>query len=275
MRWRLDISYDGTDFHGWATQPSLRTVQETIEEQLARVLRLDAPPRLTCAGRTDTGVHARGQVAHTDLPDNLGMPSPHRGETDADALRRRLGRALPADVRVRRVNPAPEGFDARFSALRRGYCYRLSDDLSGPDPLHRNHITHHRRFLDVGAMNDAAVHVLGEHDFASFCKKREGATTIRTLIRFTTRRTDSGLIETTVVADAFCHSMVRSLMGGLVRVGEGRNEPAWLKRVLVAVERDPHVTVMPARGLTLEDVVYPADELLADRAVQARRRRDE
>ncbi|MGH3423964.1 MAG: tRNA pseudouridine(38-40) synthase TruA [Nocardioidaceae bacterium] len=275
MRWRLDISYDGTDFHGWATQPSLRTVQETIEERLQRVLRLEEPARLTCAGRTDTGVHARGQVAHVDLPDDLGMPPAHDGETDADVLGRRLARALPEDVRVTGARPAPEGFDARFSALRRHYCYRLSDDPTGPDPLHRLHIQHHRRPLDVDAMNDAAVHLLGEHDFASFCKRRDGATTIRTVIRLTSRRTDSGLIETTVIADAFCHSMVRSLMGGLVRVGEGRNEPPWIKRVLAAVERDPHVTVMPALGLTLEEVVYPADDRLAERAVEARRRRDE
>src|SRR5699024_5737852 len=134
---------------------------------------------------------------------------------------------------------------------------------------------HHRRPLDVDAMNEAAALMLGEHDFASFCKQRAEASTVRTLIRLTSRRTDSGLIETSVVADAFCHSMVRSLMGGLVRVGEGRNEPTWLQRVLAAAERDPHVTVMPARGLTLEEVVYPADELLAERASESRRRRDE
>ncbi|WP_100415158.1 tRNA pseudouridine(38-40) synthase TruA [Mumia flava] len=262
MRVRLDLAYDGSAYRGWARQPDHPSVQQTVEDALTLVLRLDEPARLTVAGRTDTGVHARGQVAHVDLPDDL--------ELDPEPLVRRLDRALPDDVVVRALAAAPEGFDARFSAMRRRYVYRLWDLPSGPDPLHRNHIVHHPRPLDVSAMNDAAVGVLGENDFAAFCRRREGATTIRTLQQLTTRRTDSRIVETTVVADAFCHSMVRSLMGALTAVGEGRHEPAWMARVLGARTRDPRVKVMPAHGLTLEEVEYPADARLAARAEEAR-----
>lgn len=264
MRWRLDVSYDGTDFHGWATQPNLRTVQGTIEEALQRVLRLAEPARLTCAGRTDTGVHARGQVAHVDLE-----PS-----ADGPQLARRLSRALPSDIQIVAVRPAPEGFDARFSALNRRYVYRICDETAGPDPLTRRHVLHRRRSLDVDAMNAAAARLLGEHDFAAFCKKRDGATTIRTLLELSSSRRSDRTIETTVVADAFCHSMVRALMGVLVAVGEQRHKPGWAAGVLAARERDPHVTVMRAHGLTLEEVVYPDDSLLAARAQESRRRRE-
>lgn len=262
MRWRLDLAYDGAAYRGWATQPSLPSVQQTIEDALALVLRLEESARLTVAGRTDTGVHARGQVVHVDLPDDV--------DVDADHLVRRLDRVLPDDIVVRAVRLAPDGFDARFSALRRRYVYRIWDGPTGPDPLHRNHVVHHHKPLDVSAMNDAAVGILGEHDFAAFCRRREGASTVRSLIQLTTRRTDAGIVETTVVADAFCHSMVRSLMGALTAVGDGRNEPSWMTRVLKAKVRDSRVKVMPAHGLTLEEVVYPADSQLADRARESR-----
>lgn len=237
-------------------------MQQTIEEAIALVLRLEDPPRLTVAGRTDTGVHARGQVVHVDLPDDV--------ETDETHLVRRLDRVLPDDIVVRTARIAADGFDARFSALRRRYVYRIWDGPTGPDPLHRNHVVHHHKPLDVSAMNDAAIGVLGEQDFAAFCRRREGASTIRSLLQLTTRRTDSGIVETTVVADAFCHSMVRSLMGALTAVGDGRHEPAWMSRVLKARTRDSRVKVMPAHGLTLEEVAYPADSHLASRAQETR-----
>jgi tRNA pseudouridine38-40 synthase len=262
VRWRLDLAYDGAAYRGWASQPGLPSVQQSVEDALALVLRLDEPARVTVAGRTDTGVHARGQVIHVDLPDDV--------ETDETHLVRRLDRVLPADIVVRSARQAPDGFDARFSALRRRYVYRIWDGPTRPDPLHRNHVVDHHKPLDVSAMNDAAVGILGEHDFAAFCRRREGASTIRSLIQLTTRRTDAGIVETTVVADAFCHSMVRSLMGALTAVGEGRNEPAWMVRVLKAKVRDSRVKVMPAHGLTLEEVVYPADSQLADRARESR-----
>jgi len=265
MRLRIDLAYDGGAFHGWAKQPGLRTVQGEIEVAIATVMRLDTPVTLTVAGRTDTGVHARGQVAHADLDD-----------ADPVVLTRRLQRYLAADISIRKVTPAPEGFNARFSAIERRYVYRICDGV--PDPLTRSTVVATDRGLDVDAMNAAADHLLGEHDFASFCKKREGATTIRTLRELTSVRIDErghSHIETTVRADAFCHSMVRSLMGALIAVGEGRCEPQWAGGLALGPDRDPRVTVMPAHGLTLEEVVYPPDELLVARAEESRRRRDE
>nr|WP_217361536.1 tRNA pseudouridine(38-40) synthase TruA [Aeromicrobium stalagmiti] len=260
---RLDISYDGTAFRGWATQPQLRTVQGEVESALATILRLDVAPQLTCAGRTDAGVHARGQVAHVDL-DGVDPPT----------LERRLRRLLPDDIALRALTVAPEGFDARFSALERRYVYRLCDAPAGPDPLTRSVVVGWNRTLDVDAMNAAAAHLVGEHDFAAFCKRREGATTIRTLLELHTVR-DGHLLATTVRADAFCHSMVRALMGALVAVGEGRHRAEWSGEILAGAVRDARVKVMPAHGLVLEEVVYPDDAGLSARALESRRRRDE
>jgi tRNA pseudouridine38-40 synthase len=258
VRLRLDLAYDGAGFHGWATQSGLRTVQGEIETAIATVLRLPEPPRLTCAGRTDTGVHARGQVAHVDLDLD-----------DVESLERRLRRILPEDVSLWALSAAPAGFDARFSAVERRYVYRLRDADAG-DPLVRGHVVGWSRPLDLDAMNAAAAYLLGEHDFAAFCRKREGATTIRELRELSASRAE-GVIETTVRADAFCHSMVRSLMGALVAVGEGRHAPQWAADILLGRIRDPHVKVMPARGLVLEEVIYPPDDQLAARAAEARR----
>ncbi|GAA3526195.1 tRNA pseudouridine(38-40) synthase TruA [Aeromicrobium panaciterrae] len=263
MRLRLDLSYDGANFRGWAVQPGLRTVQGTIETAIATILRLGDNPSLTCAGRTDAGVHARGQVAHVDLD-----------KVDPVALERRLRRLLPDDISLLSLTVAPDGFDARFAALERRYIYRMTDSTTGPDPLERGSVVRWQRHLDVDAMNSAATHLLGHHDFASFCKKRKGATTIRTLLDLHTVRRGS-LVETTVRADAFCHSMVRSLMGALVAVGEGRFEPSWAGEVLAHRERNARVTVLPPHGLVLEEVIYPDAEGLATRAEEARRRRDE
>lgn len=261
MRLRLDLAYDGASFHGWAVQPGLRTVQGEIETAIATVLRLESPPSLTCAGRTDTGVHARGQVAHVDLEG-----------VDPDHLAHRLRRILPDDISLIGCREAPPGFDARFSAVERRYIYRLID-RPVIDPLARGHVVAWARELDVESMNEAAKVLLGEHDFVAFCRKRAGATTIRTLLKLTTVRTGDDIIETTVRADAFCHSMVRSLMGALTAVGEGRYEPSWVREVLAGGSRDSRVKVMPAHGLVLEEVIYPPDEQLADRADASRRRR--
>lgn len=260
MRLRLDLAYDGAAFHGWASQSGLRTVQGEVESALATILRLDQPAPLTCAGRTDAGVHARGQVAHVDVAERV----------DVETLTRRLRSLLPDDVRLRGLAVAPKGFDARFSALERRYVYRLRDRVPG-DPLMRGHVVDWPRELDVDAMNKAAEPLLGEHDFAAFCKKRAGATTIRTLLAVQTRRGD--VLETAVSADAFCHSMVRSLMGALVAVGEHRFDPAWTGTILKGAARDPRVRVMPAHGLVLEQVVYPPDEAMEERAEASRRRR--
>ena len=264
-RWRLDLAYDGTDFHGWAAQTGLRTVQGELEHWITMVLRLAEPAQLTVAGRTDAGVHARGQVAHLDLPADVA----------ATALARRLARVLPADLIVRTITPAPQGFDARFSAIWRRYSYRLWDAEARIDPLLRNQVTKVADQLDVAAMNQAADLLIGLRDFAPFCKRRPGATTIRHLSQLSVQRDPaSGLIEATVRSDAFCHSMVRSLIGALWAVGSGRRDLEWLAHVAAQTERVGDVQVMRPEGLCLEEVGYPPDDQLADRAHQARARRE-
>ena len=278
VRLRLDLAYDGTDFAGWALQPGLRTVQGVLEAALATVLRTDGPPRVTVAGRTDSGVHARGQVAHVDIP--AGLLAASRGRTERpveEALLGRLGGVLPSDLVLHGLTRAPDGFDARFSALRRRYTYRICDDAARRDPLSRAHVLWHRRALDVDAMAAAARPLVGRHDFASYCKPREGATTIRTLEAFAWSRPadgpDAGLVVATVQADAFCHSMVRSLVGASLAVGEGRTGAGWPAELLALRRRDAGVHVVAARGLTLEEVGYPSDDQLAARAAQTRARR--
>jgi tRNA pseudouridine38-40 synthase len=264
VRVRIDLSYDGTDFSGWAAQPGQRTVEGVLSETLGHVLRLPTAVRLTVAGRTDSGVHARGQVAHADLP---AEPWAVHG---AAALRR-LARALPPDIRVRAIGPAPEGFDARFSALWRRYAYRICDDPARADPLRRHDTLWNPRPLDLAAMNEAASLLLGEHDFAAFCRRREGATTVRALRRLDWRREDDGVAVGCVIADAFCHNMVRALVGALIPVGEGDRQPSWPAEVLAAAVRDPGVQVVPARGLCLEEVRYPEPDQLGARASLTRR----
>jgi tRNA pseudouridine38-40 synthase len=273
VRIRIDLAYDGTDFHGWATQPRLRTVQGELEAALATALRVPEVS-VVCAGRTDTGVHARGQVTHLDVDDaTLAASAGRSDDPPAEALLRRLNGILPADVRVRRVVEAADGFDARFSATWRRYAYRVADRPETVDPLTRRHVLAWPRPLDLDAVNEASALLLGEHDFASFCKRREGATTIRTLLDLAWERDAGGVAVATVRADAFCHSMVRALVGCLLAIGEGRRPAAWAAEVLRAQVRDPSVTVAPAHGLTLEEVGYPGDEELAARAEQTRARR--
>ena len=278
LRIRLDLSYDGTEFAGWAKQPGLRTVQGILEEKLAEVLRTAGPPRVTVAGRTDSGVHARGQVAHVDVSQAAWAALVSRpGRTAGAALVARLGGLLPRDIVLRRATPAPPGFDARFSALRRRYAYRIADDPALRDPLRRSYVLWHPRRLDVAGMHVAARPLVGLHDFAAFSKPREGATTIRTLEVFDWERPsegpDAGLVVATVQADAFCHHMVRSLVGASVAVGERRRAPGFPGALLVAGLRDPGAGMAPARGLTLEKVTYPQDAAVAMRADETRNRR--
>ena len=271
LRIRIDLSYDGTAFSGWAAQPGLRTVEGTLSEALTMLLRRTEPVRLVVAGRTDAGVHARGQVAHVDVePEEWDGVRGRSVRGAEDAAAARLRGILPPDLVVRRVGRAPEGFDARFSALRRRYLYRICDDAAAADPLRRHDTVVVRGPLDVAAMDEAAGSLLGLHDFAAFCRRREGATTVRTLLDHRWARTDDGTLEGTVVADAFCHSMVRALVGAVVPVGQGRLAPDVPRAVLERGERDARVKVMPAHGLSLEEVVYPPDADLAARARQAR-----
>ncbi|MBT9608067.1 tRNA pseudouridine(38-40) synthase TruA [Microbacterium sp.] len=279
MRIRLDISYDGTHFRGWARQPGLRTVQGTIEDALTRIL--GGEPRLVVAGRTDAGVHASGQVAHLDLDvDQLArLPRRRRDGDETDAVAALAGRvrgvlgAYP-DVTVRRTSVAPEGFDARFSAVWRRYSYRIADLTTGYDPLDRARTTNVKAHLDVEAMDAAARSLIGLHDFAAYCKAREEATTIRTLLEFDWHRAADGAVTANVRADAFCHSMVRALVGACVAVGEGRIDVDRVLDIRDAGARTPDTKVLAARGLVLAEVGYPADDLLASRAEQTRNRRD-
>lgn len=263
VRLRLDVSYDGTDFSGWARQPGRRTVQGLLEDALAKQPPgVSVPRSVVVAGRTDAGVHAVGQVVHVDVVvDEDGVPELSR-------VCRRWNRYLPPDVRVLGARVAPPGFDARFSAIRRHYRYRVSDAEWGVDPLLRRDTLAFGRPLSVGAMNEASANLLGLNDFAAFCKRREGSTTIRELQHFAWTRRGDHLIEATVSADAFCHSMVRSLVGAMLQVGEGRREVEWPAGLLRSGVRHSHVA--PPHALALVAVDYPPDDQLSARADQTR-----
>jgi tRNA pseudouridine38-40 synthase len=265
-RWRLDLAYDGSAFAGWARQPGLRTVQGELERWIGTVLRLAGPPALVCAGRTDAGVHARGQVAHLDLVEPTA--------TTPAELGRRLARVLPADLVVSAVTPAPDGFDARFAAVWRRYVYRVADARTAPDPLLRGFVLRVPTDLDLDRLTAVVPDLVGLRDFAAFCRRREGATTVRTLLELRADRVVGGpldgVVEFTVRADAFCHSMVRSLVGALVAVANGQRDQGWLRGMPARTSRDSSVPVLPPGGLTLEEVGYPADADLAARATEAR-----
>jgi tRNA pseudouridine38-40 synthase len=258
-RLRIDIAYDGTAFFGWATQPDRRTIQDLVEEAIARISRSDVES--VVAGRTDAGVHATGQVIHVDLPDALFSD----GLSYID-LRYKLNRILDEDVRIMQISDAPSGFHARFSALRRIYTYKILDANEVIPPLSRYDVAPWYRPLDADLMNKASALVMGHHDFAAFCKFKEGGTTIRTLEKYQWHRDETGLLVAEVVADAFCYSMVRNLVGAVVCVADGRKDPSWMAELLANKERVSDSLVFPARGLSLTQVDYPSDQELLDRA---------
>lgn len=262
-RLRIDLAYDGSNFAGWAKQPDRRTVQECIEEALAKISRIS--PETIVAGRTDAGVHATGQVIHVDLPESVAL----------DDLVYKLNRILDEDIRIHNISIAPEAFHARFSALRRYYRYKILDDNKVLDPLSRIDVATWYRPLDVDVMNETSALLLGEHDFAAFCKYREGATTIRTLEKYEWKRNSEGILVADIVADAFCYSMVRNLVGAVVCVADGRFNPEWIVGVLNNKERVSDSLVFPARGLTLYQVDYPSDAQLLERAKITIARRNE
>ena len=270
-RIRLDVAYDGTDFSGWARQPGLRTVCGVLEAELAKVLR--NPVTLTVAGRTDAGVHARAQVCHFDVdPAWLDQRSL---DGRPEALIRRLARLLPRDVTVMGARWVSDEFDARFSALRRHYEYRLTTAPWGAEPTRARDTAAWQRQADLEAVRAASQRLLGLHDFAAFCRRREGATTIRELQRFDWRTEPDargadapGATEVwiaSVSADAFCWSMVRSLVGGVMAVGEGRRNLDWISGLLGEKERSSAVPVAPACGLAMVSVEYPPNAELAAR----------
>jgi tRNA pseudouridine38-40 synthase len=266
-RIRLDVAYDGTDFAGWAIQPGRRTVAGVLTEMLTQIFGPDAVLGLTVAGRTDAGVHATGQVCHVDLPTAAWKQF-------ARTLLRRLAGMLPNDVRVWAAVEAPPGFDARFSATYRRYEYRVTDAPYGAEPLRRREILAWPRPLELSALTRAAAGLVGEHNFAAFCKRKERGTTLREVTRLSWRREPDGVLVATVQADAFCQSMVRSLVGAMLVAGDGRRPVEWPASLLDRPNRASNVTVAAARGLTLVAVGYPDDPAeYARRAVSTRRLR--
>ena len=263
LRLKIKLAYDGTNFSGWAKQPDRRTVQEEFEKAFAIIVRQQCDSIV--AGRTDAGVHATAQIIHIDVPES----------TDLSDLEYRLNQLLDTDLRVLELEVAPEGFHARFSALRRHYQYQIVDSNKAINPLDRYDRASWYRPLDLGRLNEASALLLGEHDFAAFCKFREGATTIRTLEIFKWERKADGLLVAQVVADAFCYSMVRNLVGSAVCVAEGRFEPSWIAEMLANRERISDSMVFPAEGLTLVQVDYPNNAELITRASLTISRRGE
>ncbi|WP_435587346.1 tRNA pseudouridine(38-40) synthase TruA [Micromonospora aurantiaca (nom. illeg.)] len=264
-RLRLDVSYDGTDFSGWAPQPTRRTVAGVLMQTLDLVLGAGTATGLTVAGRTDAGVHATGQVCHLDLPTPVWRE--HEGR-----LLRRLARLLPPDARVRAMTEVPADFDARFSATFRRYEYRVTDAPWGAEPLRRRDTLAWPKPLDLAALNAAATGLVGEHDFAAYCRRKENATTLREVTRLDWRRDPDGILVATVQADAFCQNMVRSLVGAMLVAGDGRRPVQWPAGLLTRRERSSEVTVAPAHGLALVAVGYPADPAEYARRAEATRR---
>jgi tRNA pseudouridine38-40 synthase len=262
-RLRIELAYDGTNFSGWATQPERRTVQTCIEEAISKIARVNV--ETIVAGRTDAGVHATGQVIHVDVPEEMGL----------DDLGYKLNRILDEDVRINKIDIAPPAFHARFSALRRYYEYRILDENKVIPPLARLNTASWYRPLDVDLMNHASALLLGTNDYAAFCKFREGGTTIRTLETYQWRRNREGYLVADVVADAFCYSMVRNLVGAIVCVADGRKDPEWISTLLENKERVSDSLVFPARGLTLYKVDYPDAAELLERAKKTVARREE
>jgi tRNA pseudouridine38-40 synthase len=258
-RLRLDIAYDGTNFSGWATQPGKRTMQDMVEETISRIVRYDVDSIV--AGRTDAGVHATGQVIHVDIPD-----APLADDMSYIDLRYKLNRILDEDIRIVEISDAPLGFHARFSALRRKYTYKILDENQVITPAQRFDVAPWYRYLDEKIMNEAANLLLGTHDFAAFCKFKPGGTTTRSLEKYQWVRNSEGLLVADVVADAFCYSMVRNLVGAIVCVADGRKPVEWITELLENKERVSDSLVFPARGLTLYQVDYPSDDLLLERA---------
>lgn len=262
LRLRLDLAYDGTNFYGWGKQPDRRSVQEEVEKAIAILSqsKIDS----IVAGRTDAGVHATGQVIHVDVPESINL----------DEIAYKLNRILDTDVRVMGVSIAPPAFHARFSALRRHYTYRILDANKVIPPLHRYDVASWYKPLAVEQLNEASKLLLGDHDFAAYCKFREGATTIRQLQRFEWVRDSEGYLVGDIVADAFCYSMVRNLVGAVVCVADGRFGPEWIQETLANKVRVSDSLVFPACGLTLRQVDYPSDSELLERAAKTVARRE-
>lgn len=266
-RLRIDFGYDGTDFFGWSKQPELRTIQGAFLEALTQIFgESEIDFSLRVAGRTDAGVHALHQVAHFDLTQ---VQLARLGRETISDIAYKLNRLLPNDIRVTAVGVAPAGFDARFGAINRRYRYRLADNLAFKNPLETRFTLDVAGALDTDAMTEAGAQLLGLHDFASFCKPREGSTTIRELQEITVSRGQGEVVEIEIQADAFCHNMVRSIVGALIAVGQGRATPAKVKQLLEQTNREGSYKVVSPHGLSLMKIGYPADDQLAAQAEKA------
>jgi len=246
-RLRIDLSYDGTNFSGWAKQPDQRTLQEEIEHALTVLTQSNIATIV--AGRTDAGVHAEHQVIHTDVPE----------KTDISNFAFRLNQLLDEDIRINSVIYAPKNFHARFTAIARTYKYKIVDGGRVTPPLDRYDSADWFRDLDIDLMNQGSKLLLGEHDFFAFCKFREGGTTIRNLLQFDWERDSKNYAVATIKAESFRYNMVRNLVGAAVCVGEKRFEPEWMLKTLEDKVRIPDSYVFPAKGLTLVSVEYPAE----------------
>jgi tRNA pseudouridine38-40 synthase len=264
MRLRIDFSYDGTDFSGWAKQPGLHTVQGSLDVALATILRLDTI-QSTVAGRTDAGVHATGQTAHIDVDDSV----------KPEQLLRQLNSILSGvAIHIHRVMVAPLGFDARYSPMFRRYEYRVSDAIGNRDPRTRNFTLWVDDHLDIDRMNAAATSILGLHDWTTYCKPRPRATRVRELQIFRWRREKDGTLVAEVQADAFCHNMVRNLVGMCIAVGRGKLTVSDAVKLREERARTSAFIVVPPHGLTLVEVGYPADDEVGERAELSRARRE-
>jgi tRNA pseudouridine38-40 synthase len=274
-RLKIDLSYDGTNFAGWAKQPDQRTVQETIEEALTRITRHQVATIV--AGRTDAGVHARHQIIHVDIPatPHISRYRPDETEWDIENFYFRINQILDKDIRINSVVEAPANFHARFSAVARHYRYKILDNNRVLSPLQRVDATTWFRELDIDLMNEASAKMLGERDFATFCRFRPNSTTIRELQRFEWHRDSDGFVIADLSADAFGWNMVRNLVGAAVCVGENRYPVEWMSEILTAKSRVSDSYVFPGSGLTLMQVDYPADEDLLARIDMTLAKRDE
>lgn len=254
IRIRGEVAYDGRDFSGWGIQPDQRTVQGVIEEAFTQIIQ---GPRtiVQCAGRTDAGVHASGQVMHLDIPVTWSDRLPD--------LCYKVNQLLDEDVVIKALVHTDQNFDARFAALSRSYTYLIHEGLR--DPLSRERVYQHRSYLDVEAMNDASSVLLGLHDFSAFCRKTDYGSSIRNLQKFTWTRTSDDLIRVDITSDAFCYSMVRALVGAVISIGEGKRTKEWLAEYLAGAVKDPGVFMAPGHPLTLTHVEYPKESEYAAR----------
>jgi tRNA pseudouridine38-40 synthase len=247
FRLRVDLSYDGTNFAGWAKQPDQRTLQAEIEKALSVLTQSQI--NTIVAGRTDAGVHAEHQVIHVDIPE----------KTDISNLAFRLNQLLDEDIRIKSASYAPVNFHARFTASARTYRYKIIDGARITPPLNRYDSAEWFRNLDIDLMNRGSQLLLGEHDFFAYCKFREGGTTTRKLLQFDWHRDENNYVEGIIKAESFRYNMVRNLVGAAVCVGEKRFEPEWMLKTLEDKVRIPDSYVFPAKGLSLIKVEYPSE----------------